>query len=142
MSSTSAASKTSREQPLVFRSMTIGDLSEAINEVEAGMKTLPLLQYIMDCNHFPEDRKMMLSGSLLDDCPTDHAVAIAAVIHALCDRDGYELPECLEGIKAKGDITISLSPVNTPYTRKVRDRAPAICFEHRVFFDEDMLNKA
>lgn len=122
--------------------MTIGDLPEAINEVEAGMKTLPLLQYIMDWNHFPEDRKMMLSGSLPDDCPTDHAAAIAAVIHALCDRDGYDFPKCLEGIKAKDDITISLSPVNTPYTRKVRDRAPTICFEHRVFFDEDMLNKA
>lgn len=142
MPSTSAASKTSHAQPLVFRSMTIGDLPEAINEVEAGMKTLPLLQFIMDWNHFPEDRKMMLSGSLPDDCPTDHAAAIAAVIHALCDRDGYDFPKCLNGIKAKDDITISLSPVNTPYTRKVRDRAPAICFEHRVFFDEDMLNKA
>ena len=142
MPSISAASKASQAQPLVFRSMTIGDLPEAINEVEAGMKTLPLLQYIMDWNHFPEDRKMMLSGFLPADCPTDHAAAIAAVIHALCDRDGYDLPKCLEGIKAKSDITISLSPVNTPYTRKVRDRAPAICFEHRVFFDEDMLNKA
>ena len=142
MSSTSAASKTSQASPLVFRSMTIGDLPEAISEVEAGMKTLPLLQFIMDWNHFPEDRQMMLSGSLPDDCPADHAAAIAAVIHALCDRDGYDFPKCLEGIKAKGDITISLSPVNTPYTRKVRDRAPAICFEHRVFFDEDMLNKA
>ena len=142
MSSTSATSKTSHARPLVFRSVTIGDLPEAINEVEAGMKTLPLLQYIMDWNHFPEDRKMMLSGYLPDDCPTDHAAAIAAVIHALCDRDGYILPECLEGIEAEGDITISLSPVNTPYTRKVRDRAPVICFEHRVFFDEDILNKA
>lgn len=124
----------------VFRSRAFWELPEAIAEVQIGMKTKPLVQFIMDWNHFPQDREEMLSGELPPDCPTDHAAAIASVVHALCDRDGYELPQCLKGRQADSDITISLHPVNTPFTRKVRDKSPDICFEHKVFYEAEMLD--
>ena len=67
------------------------------------MKTKPPVQFIMDWNHFSQDREEMLTGELPPDCPTDHAAAIASVVHALCDRDGYALPVPGESEGRQGD---------------------------------------
>ena len=88
----------------------------------------------------PQKSSIPQSGELPPDCPTDHAAAIASVVHALCDRDGYELPQSLKGLRAGSEITISLHPVATPFTRKVRNLSPEVCHEHKVFYEADLLN--
>ena len=137
---TSTVPETTNHTVPVFRSRAFWELPDAIAEVQIGMKTKPLVQFIMDWNHFPQDREEMLSGELPPDCPTDHAAAIASVVHALCDRDGYELPQCLKGLQADSNITLSLRPVVTPFTRKVRSLAPEVCHEHKVFYEADLLD--
>ena len=119
----------------------LGDLANDIAEVESGMKTLPLVQYIQDWNDFPEKREAFLKGEIPHWCPQNHAAAIAAVVHALCDRDGHNLPRCLVGLKAEQDLTISLYPINSPFRRKLKHNSPAACFEHRVFFESQLLGK-
>ena len=132
--------ETAKHTVPVFRSRAFWELPEAIAEVRIGMKTKPLVQFIMDWNHFPQDREEMLTGELPPDCPTEHAAAIASVVHALCDRDGYKLPKSLKGLQADKEITLSLRPVATPFTRKVRSLSPEVCHEHKVFYEADLLD--
>ena len=88
----------------------------------------------------PQKSNTYQSGDLTPDCPTDHAATIASVVYALCDRDGYELPQCLKGLRADSEITLSLRPVATPFTRKVRSLSPEVCYEHKVFYEADLLD--
>lgn len=119
-----------------------GSLLAAFEEIGGeAMKTRPVLQFVADWNNFPRNRDAMLSGDLPKDCDENYGAVIAAVVHALCDRDGYSVPECLEHRKAETDILISLDRADSEYGQRICEEAVDVCWQHRVFFTPDTLNK-
>ena len=115
-----------------------GGLARASGE---AMKTRPLLQFVADWNNFPDRRDSMLSGSLPEDCDENYAAAIAAVVHGLCSRDDYLMPAGLANRKASEDILISLDTADSEYGKRIRSGAVDVCWQHRVFFTADTLDK-
>ena len=83
----------------------------------------------------------MLCGSLPEDCDENHAAVVAAVVHALCNRDGYLMPADLADKKAGEDILISLDSANSEYGKRIRAESADVCWQHKVFFTADTLDK-
>ena len=65
---------------------------------------------------------------------------IAAVVHALCDRDGVDVPDWVWEHRSGRPIGLvaSLDP-ETRWGRSVLADAPAACAYHRVWFDQAMV---
>ena len=120
----------------------LGALLAAFDEIGGeAMKTRPLLQFVADWNNFPDRRDSMLSGSLPEDCDENYAAVIAAVVHGLCSRDDYLMPAGLASRKASEDILISLDTADSEYGKRIRSEAVDVCWQHRVFFTADTLDK-
>lgn len=69
--------------------------------------------------------------------PRRHDLArIAAVVHALCDRDGHPVPEWVHQHRSEQPLRFNGSPLgDNDYTRSLRGIAPQACHYHNVFFD-------
>ncbi len=65
---------------------------------------------------------------------------IAAVVHAMCDRDDIPAPPWVSKHRARRPIGIvaSLDP-HSDYGRAVLTDAPEACAEHGVWFDQTMI---
>jgi len=65
---------------------------------------------------------------------------IAAVVHALCDRDGVAVPGWVWKHRSRRPIGVpaSLDP-GSLYAREVLTDAPEACAYHRVWFDQSMI---
>ena len=65
---------------------------------------------------------------------------IAAVVHALCDRDGVDVPDWVWKHRSARSIGLvaSLDP-ESRYGRAVLVDAPDACAYHRVWFDHSMI---
>ena len=70
----------------------------------------------------------------------DDLARIAAVVHAMCDRDGVAVPEWVSRHRARRPIGIvaSLDP-DSRYGQAVLADAPEACAEHGVWFDQTMI---
>ena len=111
-----------------------------------------LLQFIMNWNNWAdsEDRAAMLDGSPPEGMPDDQKARIAAVVHCLCERDGYPIPDWVHGHRARRGgvfLTHDLKLGNRPfwpsvYTRHIRGATPATARRYRVWFDAKTLDKA
>lgn len=61
---------------------------------------------------------------------------IAAVVHALCDRDGHPVPQWVWEHRSAKDIHIDSRPVEDgAWDHHIRRIAPAACAYHNVWFD-------
>ena len=61
---------------------------------------------------------------------------IAAVVHALCDRDGVPVPEWVWQHRSRRPIGLTdRSPLAAGRNRILRAGAPEACAYHRVWFD-------
>ena len=61
---------------------------------------------------------------------------IAAVAHALCDRDEVKVPNWVWRHRSRRHIMMGgQRATNTPWTRLVQAEAPTACSYHRVWFD-------
>ena len=95
----------------------------------------PVIQLIKDWNNQPESRDLMLAGGLPEGTDTTAAAKIAAVIHALCQRDRHPLPAWV--LSARSPAAVALVPavdLESPYGQRLRDDAPGVCHYHRVYF--------
>ncbi len=101
----------------------------------------PVIQFIMDWNDAPELRDQMLCGgaALTGDVPADLAL-IAAVVHGLCDRDGIPIPKWVWDHNLATPVTISGQPASSEWGQWVVSQAPAVCSEHGVYFEADLLS--
>ncbi len=99
-----------------------------------------LLQFIKCWNRWPQHREGMLvtSGPLHGD-PFDIA-AICAVVHTLCERDGFDIPPWVEGTGISPPKTISGRDIKSSFTRYVVSRSPALCETYGVFFERETLD--
>ena len=61
---------------------------------------------------------------------------IAAVVHALCDRDGHPVPDWVWQHRSSKPIDIDSRPVeDSGWDQHIRRIAPAACAYHAVWFD-------
>ena len=69
--------------------------------------------------------------------PRRHDLArIAAVVHALCDRDGHPVPGWVHQHRSDRPLCFNGSPLrDSDYCRHLRATAPRVCHYHNVFFD-------
>lgn len=122
--------------PLARPYMVVGEIPAAL-EIPGGRGAgyWPLVQLIKDWNNQREARALMLAGGLPEGTDTTAAAKIAAVVHALCQRDGHPLPEWV--VEARSPVAIALVPevdLESPYGQRLRDNAPGVCHYHRVYF--------
>ena len=126
-----------RSGPLLTRPyVVVGELPEAMIVTGGrGAGYFPVDQLIKDWNNQPESRALMLAGGLPDDADPAAAAKVAAVVHALCERDGHPLPGWVHD--ARSPVDVPLVPVvdlESPYGQHLRANAPGVCRYHRVYF--------
>ena len=68
------------------------------------------------------------------------AAKIAAVVHALCDRDGIAVPEWVYRCRLDPEIILWNVPFDSAFATRVRASAPRVCAAHGVWFSADLLD--
>ena len=120
---------------LARRYVVVGELPAEMATPGRGAGYLPVMQFIKDWNNQPESRIHMLAGGLPAGIDTETAAKIAAVVHALCERDAHPLPDWIASAVASEDVAlVSAVDLTTPYGQDVRASAPEACRYHRVYF--------
>lgn len=119
-------------QPLLAR-----DMIDVMESSESYMATRPLFQFIADWDWLPHRRREMLEGSPPDNSNLFLLSATAAVVHALCDRDGMEPPQWTKNAYLPEESTLSGIPADTPFGQIVKRKAPPACAEHGVYFESE-----
>ena len=139
MDSPAPASASGRDRvgPLLARRYTVvGELPAAMAVPGGrGAGYWPVVQLIKDWNNQPESRAPMLAGGLPEGTDATVAAKIAAVVHALCQRDGHPPPKWVAS--ARSPVDVALVPdvdLESPYGRRLRRDAPGVCHHHRVYF--------
>ena len=116
--------------------MVVGELPGAMAVPGGrGAGYWPVVQLIKDWNNQPESREPMLAGGLPGGASAVAAAKIAAVVHALCQRDGHPLPEWV--LSARSPVDVTLVPdvdLESPYGQRLQRNAPGVCRFHRVYF--------
>ncbi len=64
---------------------------------------------------------------------------IAAVVHALCDRDGVDVPGWVWKHRSARPIGLIPLDLESLYAREVLTDAPEACAYHRVWFDQSTI---
>ena len=125
-----------------FREMTAADLPGLMTVPDPrGPYRAPLLQFVWDWN-VSDDRVAMIQAAptyVGDDSllmPT-----VAAVVHALADRNGVPVPEWVMGHRHPTDTPLFDDSLDGWYGPWLRRRAPAACEYHRVWFHHRLLDK-
>ena len=97
-----------------------------------------LIQFIKDWNYWAASRPEMLDGSPPSGDPFDLA-CIAAVVHALAARDGVAVPEWVHRYRADPPRLFTGLAADSDFGRLVVAAAPAVCAQHGVYFEAEML---
>ena len=125
-----------REPPAARTDVVVGEIPAALATSRGrGAGYGPLMQLIKDWNNCPESRELMLAGGLPANTDAVSVAKIAAVVHALCQRDGHLLPSWV--LSARSPVKVALVPVvdlESPFGQRLRSNAPGVCHFHRVYF--------
>lgn len=115
------------------RRMRAADIPEVIR-LDDKRKLLPYSMFAKEWEWWPEDRSMMVVDRPVSD-DNDNLCRIAAVVHALCDRDGVAVPEWVWDYRAPKAIALSDSLVVDGQLLRVSvAEAPSTCEYHNVWF--------
>jgi hypothetical protein len=99
----------------------------------------PLVQLVMDWNRSSDPR------SLVEAAPRSAnpglLAILAAVVHALGDRDQVPLPAWVHTHIAATPITLSGVDLGTPYGQLIAASSPPVSAIHRVYFDAELLDR-
>ena len=77
----------------------------------------------------------MLAGGLPEGTDATAAARIAAVVHALCERDGHPLPHWVPSARSPAEVALVPDvDLDSPYGQRLRRTAPGVCRYHRVYF--------
>ena len=120
---------------LARRYVVVGELPALMAIPGRGAGYLPVVQLIKDWNNQPESRELMLAGGLPAGTDPTAAAKVAAVVHALCQRDTHPLPKWVPA--ARSPVDVALVPdvdLESSYGQRLRLDAPGVCRYHRVYF--------
>ena len=127
--------------------LTAADLPRMLAAADRRGQIVPLVQFAKDWAHTgspavrdamicrpPRPHRRLLSTfrSRRADLPR-----IAAVVHAVCDRDDHPVPDWVLWHRAPSDVALSgPRPLgDSGWDAHLRSVAPAVCAYHRVWFD-------
>jgi len=128
-----------RERAPVYRRVRAADLPAAMGST-ASREHVPLVSLVKDWEDFPGEREAMIA-----DAPQGEDLAdlcrIAAVVHALCERDGATIPSWVWEHRSEVPIAWGKS---VPMTGFIWDQtianAPPACKHHNVWFDYQFIS--
>ena len=125
----------------VYQPMGLADLAHGVAERLGRNEMVPYTQFCMDWNYYTENsrREKILREDIRGVCGETDLPAIASVLHGLCERDGLALPDYLLEAKADEERLLCGVPVATAWSRGVRDGALDLCWEHNIFYEENIL---
>ena len=125
-----------------FAPLTAADASELMMvPCRRGPYRVPLAQFISDWNRC-DDPAWLVAADPAGGAADPVALAtIAAVVHALCERDGVAVPAWVLDHRAERDTVLFAADPESPDSRRVRKHAPAASAFHRVYFPTEMLDK-
>lgn len=108
---------------------------------ECGTRwAVPLSALIREWEWWPGERE----GIVADEpagAPADDLCRIAAVVHALCDRDGVPVPEWVWRHRSPEPIAWARElPSSGPSWDRAAAHAPAACGYHNVWFGQDFIS--
>ena len=127
----------------VYQPMGLADLARAAADPRIWNEIVPYTQFCMDWNYYTENsrREQILEEDIRGVGDETDLPAIASVLHGLCERDGLArlLPDYLLKAKADEEWLLCGEPVDTDWARGVRDGALHLCWEHNIFYEENIL---
>ena len=114
------------------------DLPAAMSST-ASREHVPLTFFAREWAAWPDERDEMIRDEPQGD-DSDDICRIAAVVHALCDRDGTAVPEWVWRHRSEADIAWGRRCVMNGFIweQTVAD-APDACAYHRVWFDRQFI---
>ena len=102
--------------------------------------TRPLSQFIADWNTWHFMRGEMIAAK--PECEMFYLARIAAIIHALCDRDRVPVPDWVwEGKLTEPEIIVPRISSDSDWGALIISEAPQVCEYHNLYFQPDMLRK-
>ena len=133
--------------PVRIRSNRVpGTPAEAVRRVRAAdlpamiavggrREHLPFATLAKEWGWWPDDRPMMVAEPPVSS-DFDSLCRIAAVAHALCDRDGVAVPEWVKQYRSGKPLALSsVIPTHGPVWERIVNDAPPTCEFHNVWFD-------
>ncbi len=125
----------------VFRRVRAADLPVAMAE-RTRREHVPLTFFVREWDAWPDSRSAMIADAPAGD-DTDDLCRIAAVVHALCDRDGVAVPTWVYSHRSEVDIAWGRHCVMDGFLwdQTLAD-APTACVYHRVWFDREFVGMA
>lgn len=137
------ATQPSLPPPLPEPQVTAADLPYWMSRYDGRGRITELIQLAKDWARMPTLRDAMISEPPKRRrwwhryTPRKRDLArIAAVVHALCDRDGHPVPDWVWEHRSDKAIHIDCRPCDdNPYSEHVRSIAPGACTYHNVWFD-------
>ena len=121
------------------RRFTAADVPALLSE--RGVRwAVPLGALIREWEWWPAERAAIIADEPVGAAPDD-LCRIAAVVHALCDRDGVRVPEWVWRHRWPEPIawTSELSTEGPLWDRMVA-QGPEACAWHNVWFGEDLIS--
>lgn len=128
---------------MAYRNITAADLPRLMTSDDGRGQVVDLRQFVKDWAHeTPEGRARMVAAAPRRfrwyhrfNARRGDLARIAAVAHALCDRDRVEVPSWVWRHRSRRHIMMGgQRATNTAWTRLVQVEAPAACAYHRVWF--------
>ena len=131
----------SHAKPSAYRRVRASDLP-AIMTPGAPRPHVPLTLLVKEWDYFPEDadRAAMVEEEPAGPDPDD-LCRIAAVVHALCARDGIPIPEWVWQHRSAVPIAWDRSCVMEGFIwERTMENAPPECEYHNVWFDYQFIS--
>lgn len=131
----------------MYVNISAAALPELLAEDDGRGRVVALRVLVKDWAQNPQARAEMIAGpphrqrwhhrftARRRDLPR-----IAAVVHALCDRDGVDVPAWVYEHRSRKPIAVTDSiSLHTDYGKLLQTEAPEACRYHRVYFDRSTI---
>lgn len=108
---------------------------------EPGVRwAVPLGALVREWEWWPHERTAIVAGEPAG-AAADDLCRIAAVVHALCDRDGVPVPRWVWDHRWHEPITWTRElATEGPLWERTVARSPAACAWHNVWFDAEFIS--
>ena len=110
-----------------------------VDDGRGGLRAL--VQFVKNWNRAaPQDRLSMIAHA--PDGPSAEDLArIAVVVRCLAERDGVPVPDWVFRHRMTPPVGLAGEDLESPFGRWVRANSPAVCDDHGVYFDPELLDR-
>lgn len=118
------------------------DLPDIMDEEEwFDAYRFALIQFVADWNRATHPASLIFDPPVYRGADWRLLPTIASVVHALAVRESLSVPEWVWEHRAPRDWVVFSDPPGSFFWNRDRERAPATCVNHRVYFHHRLLDK-